>query len=145
MAAKAAIVMLLLHSSAHAQVYKWVDQQGKTHYSDKKEATGKITVAALAYGVMSTQLSAPAVIPAWQQREREYQLRQQTRLQVTADSPVRPRRLSTTYGTEQIDTDKAKCDLARDVLSGAVRRSNGAVTDGNDRQIAQRDIGSFCR
>ncbi len=145
MAAKAAIVMLLLHSSANAQVYKWVDQQGKTHYSDKKEASGTITVAALAYGVMSTQLSAPGGVPAWQERERAYQLRQQTRLQETSESPARPRRLSTTYGSNQIDTDKAKCELARDVLSGAVRRSNGAVTDGNDRQIAQRDIGSFCR
>ncbi len=47
--------------------------------------------------------------------------------------------------TSQVDTDKAKCELARDVTSGAVRHVNGAVTDANDRQIAERDIQTFCR
>lgn len=41
-----AIVSLLLASSlqfSHAQIYKWVDAQGKTHYSDKGPAEGGTT------------------------------------------------------------------------------------------------------
>ena len=29
-----AVILLAAASSAHAQIYKWVDEAGKTHYSD---------------------------------------------------------------------------------------------------------------
>src|SRR5882672_116522 len=35
------IVILLAAAPAHAQVYKWVDEAGKTHYSDTAPAGGK--------------------------------------------------------------------------------------------------------
>ena len=37
------VVILLAAASgpAHAQIYKWVDEVGQTHYSDKAPATGK--------------------------------------------------------------------------------------------------------
>ena len=39
----ASIVMVLAAASApaHAQIYKWVDASGKTHYSDTAPAGGK--------------------------------------------------------------------------------------------------------
>jgi len=35
------IVILLAAAPAHAQVYKWVDEAGQTHYSDKAPASAK--------------------------------------------------------------------------------------------------------
>src|SRR5256885_5030765 len=38
------LVVILLAATggpAHAQIYKWVDEAGKTHYSDKAPAGGK--------------------------------------------------------------------------------------------------------
>src|SRR5258706_9740683 len=35
------IVILLAAAPAHAQVYKWVDESGQTHYSDKAPASAK--------------------------------------------------------------------------------------------------------
>jgi hypothetical protein len=136
---------LLFAPASHADIYKWVDANGKTHYSDTKDAAGKAQVNALRPVAAPTQAPAPASGPSWQEREREFKARRaREQFQPPSFAP-QPRRLSTTYGTNAIDTDKAKCELARDVTSGAVRHGNGAVTDTNDRQIAQRDIQTFCR
>ena len=35
------VILLAAASPAHAQIYKWVDESGKTHYSDKAPAGGK--------------------------------------------------------------------------------------------------------
>ncbi len=36
---------LLLHPASRADIYKWVDANGKTHYSNQKEGAGKAAVA----------------------------------------------------------------------------------------------------
>ena len=134
---------LLLQAPVHADIYKWVDANGKTHYSDHKDVAGNAQVNALRHDAAP---SAPplATGPSWQERERQYKQRQargDSGVQVPAS---RPPMLSQSYGSNQIDTDKSKCELSRDVVSGAVRHTSGAVTDANDRRIAQRDIGQFC-
>jgi hypothetical protein len=137
---------LLLHPASRADIYKWVDANGKTHYSDKKEGAGNAAVGAIrADAAPAPAPKGAAGAPSWQERERDYQRRQQEAARALPAQAARPKRLSQSYGSNQIDTDKAKCELARDVTSGAVRHTNGAVTDANDRQIAARDIQTFCR
>jgi hypothetical protein len=142
-----AAAALLVHGAGHAQIYKWVDASGKTHYSDKKDAAGTAKVGALRHAPTPVAASsAPASsAPGWKEREREYRWRQR---QAARDSPAArsaPKRPSESYDSNQIDTDKAKCELARNVTSGAAVHTNGARTDANDRQIAARDIQTFCR
>jgi hypothetical protein len=48
-------------------------------------------------------------------------------------------------GGKSDETDASRCNLARDVISGAVRHRNGAPTDKNDREVAENDIRAFCR
>lgn len=134
---------LLLQAPCHADIYKWVDANGKTHYSDRKDVAGNAQVNALRHDA-APSAPPPAAGPTWQERERQYKLRQARGDSQVQAQAARPPRLSQSYGSNQIDTDKSKCELARDVVSGAVRHSGGAVTDANDRQIAQRDIGQFC-
>lgn len=135
---------LLLCASSHAELYKWVDANGKIHYSDRKDAAGKAQVGAVKHDA-APSAPPPAAAASWQERERDYKLRHARSGANVPAPPGRGPASRQSYGSNQIDTDKAKCDLARDVISGAVRHSNGAVTDANDRQIAQRDLSQFCR
>ncbi len=36
------MMLLAIYSQASAEIYKWVDQQGVTHYSEKPPANGKV-------------------------------------------------------------------------------------------------------
>lgn len=140
------LAAMLLHGASHAQIFKWVDQEGKTHYSSHMHGAGLASVDAVVHtpGWAKVQAAADASALQWQARERDFQRRQTGRVDDAVEA-ARPKRLSTGYGSNQIDTDKAKCDLARDILSGAVAHRTGAVIDANDRQIAERDVKAFCR
>jgi hypothetical protein len=54
---------------------------------------------------------------------------------------AKPKSLS---GGRSDDSDGSRCNLARDVLSGAVRHTNGAPTDKYDREIAENDVRAYC-
>jgi hypothetical protein len=137
---------LLLHPASRADIYKWVDANGKTHYSDQKEGAGNAAVGAIrADAAPAPAPKAAAGMPSWQERERDFQRRQREAARALPAQAMRPPRPGKSYDGNQIDTDQAKCELARDVTSGAARHGNGAVTDANDRQIAAQDIKTFCR
>ena len=123
-----------------AQVYKWVDSAGKVHYGDRPPDAG----VAKFEQIRTPAPAAASRMPTWQQREAEYKRRK------AQPKPWTPPRFrtpspSTSYSSNGVETDTTRCSLARDVLSGAARHSNGKPTDQNDRDIAQRDVGSFCR
>jgi hypothetical protein len=67
---------------SQAQIYKWVDAKGVTHYSDNKYAAGNAPVVEL------RRNSAPsAVLPAnvtWQERDAEFRRLQQHKLMAPA-------------------------------------------------------------
>lgn len=123
-----------------AQVYKWVDASGRLHYGDRPLEAAGAKVAQI-----RTPPPAPASasrLPTWQEREAEYKKRKAqpkpwSAPQFGGGPP------SKSYYSNEVDTDANRCRLARDVLSGAARHSNGKPTDQNDREIAQRDVGSF--
>jgi len=137
-----ALLCAVAASDGQAQVYKWVDAAGRVHYGDRLPETATANVE---------QMKAPAPAPAaagrqptWQQREAEYKRRKAQPKPWTAPQFAQASPSKSYYGNE-VDTDANRCRLARDVLSGAARHANGKPTDGNDRDIAQRDVGSFCR
>jgi hypothetical protein len=70
---------------ALAQVYKWVDANGVTHYSEKPPETGKAREVPLhdaAPAGSGTQANAGD--PAWKDKERAYKQRQAARDQLAA-------------------------------------------------------------
>lgn len=131
----------LLPAISQAQIYKWVDENGKTHYSERKEAPGSAKVTEIK---PSAPRAAPSPARNWDAEESALRQRQLEREASTTRSnkPARPRALSN--GTED-GTDASRCRLARDVLSGAVRHSNGKPTDQYDREVAENDVRAFCR
>jgi hypothetical protein len=139
-------ISLLLPPFSHAQIYKWVDANGRTHYSEKREhaSTSKTDELKIKSQATSKQ-SANTSTEYWQEQERQLRQRQIENSDTKLDKPsqhlAKPKSLS---GGRSDDTSSSKCNLARDVLNGAVRHSNGAPTDKYDREVAENDIRTYC-
>jgi opacity protein-like surface antigen len=131
-------------SAVAAEVYKWVDKDGKVHYSERKppqagEKVVDIRIPSSPHPTLrppatATSRSQEASAPAESVKRKEDSGH--------GFSSSRPKSLS---GGKIDETRESKCNLARDVLSGAVKHGNGAPTDPHDRQVAENDIRLFCR
>jgi len=142
----AVLSLLLISQPAYAAIYKWVDAAGRTHYSEKQADAGQAKVIELR--VAPPPASAPSshsFTQDWQDREKQFQQRQLEKEKGRTAKPDRkatPKSPPLAGSTD--DSDATKCNLARDVLSGAVRHGNGAPTDAYDRQVAEGDVANFC-
>jgi hypothetical protein len=140
----ACLILLLVSSTSLAEVYKWVDADGQTHYSEKKEDAGKAKAEALKFMSQPTTQATSSSPQFWQGQERQFKQRQVQILNEKPNAPpvvTRPESLS---GGRSDETDSGRCNLARDVISGAVTHRNGAPTDKYDREVAENDIRAYC-
>lgn len=127
-----------------AEVYKWVDKDGRVHYSERKPAEANEKAVDLKVskplpqpvraGVTTSSIPAATfgASPGTKVREEPRE-----------SAPSRPSK--SLSGGRSDDSNQSKCNLARDVLSGAVRHGNGASTDAYDRQVAENDVRLFCK
>lgn len=142
----ACLSVLLTPLISHAQIYKWVDRNGVTHYSEKKEhaSAAKTNELKIKSQPSSTQ-SANSSTEYWQEQERQLRERQiekaEKNLPQHSQNVPKPKSLS---GGRSGDSSASKCNLARDVINGSVRHSNGAPTDKYDREVAENDIRTYC-
>ena len=131
-------ILLFWASTSAAQMYKWVDADGQTHYSDKKHEAGS---KAQEVKVKHSKQVAPPV-PKYNPRLLD---EQQEARNAEAEASAQARRSDKRdWGGDQVETDATRCALARDILSGAAKHGNGVVTDSNDKQVAQNDVRSYC-
>jgi hypothetical protein len=139
-----AMASLLLASNSHAEVYKWVDAAGRTHYSERKaDANGAKTA--------EVKIAPAPKLPPSSEPSADY-LRAPSKF-APPSSAVPTDRLTRVASNappmlsdaQDHGTDASRCALARDVLSGAVVHRNGKPTDRYDREVAQNDIKAFCR
>ena len=140
------LAALLATSTSHSQIYKWVDANGRTHFSERKEASAAAKTEELKSRQQpgATQ-NARSTAEYWQEQETKFQQRQiqkQHEQSSTTTPTKRPKSLSD--GREH-GTDASRCALARDVLSGAVKHGSGAPIDKYDREVAENDVRMFCR
>lgn len=140
------LALLLASSASHAEIYKWVDANGKTHYSERKGDAGRAKAVELKVTPQSAPTQA-ASSPAeyWNDQERLLRQRQIRKQNETAPGASTNARAKSLSGGREDGTDTSRCNLARDVLSGAVRHPNGAPTDKYYREIAENDVRTFCR
>lgn len=137
---------LLVVSAAHGEeIYKWVDKDGRTHYSARKEDAGDARPTSLKVDAAPPVPAASAAsAQAWPGQDA-----MRKRAQLDAADPrfavppanQRPRTPPVDYRDESA---ASKCQLARDILSGAAKHHNGAPVDAYDRQVAQNDFRTFC-
>jgi hypothetical protein len=135
----------LASSGSHAEIYKWVDANGRTHYSENKATAGKANS-------VEVKVKAPAPSPDqvkaareyWQDQDRQLNEREmQRQSKKPSGPPMTPRPKSLSGGVSD-STDASKCNLARDVLSGAVQHRSGAPIDKYDLDTAKNDVRLFC-
>ena len=140
--AMAAFLALLLSSAAYAdEIYKWVDKDGTTHYSSRKEdAQGGATTTMRSNAAPPPSAGAP---PAARTANEAVIRRAAPTVPdpKASQPPVTEKPVARDYASE---SQGGKCQLARDILSGDVKHHNGAPLDAYDRQIAENDVRTFC-
>lgn len=143
----ACLALLFATAASHAEIYKWVDANGKTHYSEKKDDAGKSKVEQVKIKPPPESANA-APAQNWQDKEIEFRKRQIEKQEADAKA-AKAAKASAAKQSEapdyRNDNDVSRCALAKDILSGKAVHGNGAKTDANDRAIAERDKSTFCR
>ena len=141
---------LFATQAAHAEIYKWVDEKGRTHYSETKPDPGKTKAVDVKIARPSSSQPAPAQAPeaaakpSWQEQERQLKQRQaEEAIAKASRRPEGPPRAVTNGRSD--GTDAGRCALAKDILNGALRHGNGAPLDQNDIDVAKSDVRQFCR
>jgi hypothetical protein len=135
------LALLLSWGNAQAQVYKWVDDQGRTHYSASKEDSERAKGSEV-----KIRDHTPSNVESksyWEYVRGTTKSEKATSQTSTDDqSSSTPPRLST--GRDD-GTDLSRCNIARDVLSGALRLRNGEPFGEFERKTAEEDIRRHCR
>jgi hypothetical protein len=138
----AACLGLLLACTVHAdEIYKWVDKDGKTHYSSRPEdASGAPTRTMRAAAPPPSAGAPPSAQAANEEIIRRRSPAEGVDPQLSAP-PAAPKRVVRNYRSE---APEDKCQLARDILSGDAKKTNGTAIDAKDREIAENDIRVYC-
>ncbi|MFZ6722405.1 DUF4124 domain-containing protein [Undibacterium sp. Ji49W] len=138
-------VMAMLAPLAQAEIYKWKDASGHTHYSENKQDAGNAKTEEVK---VSTQAGTGSA-QSWQEQEQAFRQRQAERKHDNTRPSINPGSKANTGN--QVETDATRCAEARRLLPAikegrAYHRtiSSGTKADDNDRMIAERDISLFC-
>jgi hypothetical protein len=140
------MTLLFISSTSYAEIYKWVDENGKVHYSDKKPDEDKLKVEQFEIKpppkVMPKNTSP---IPSWKQKELEAQQKQQQpQKKIKPEKSAVAKKSKKGWGGDVPETDATRCALARDIISGSAKLRNGSEVDANDKKLAQDEIRRFC-
>ena len=139
------LALLSVSPASHAEIYKWVDANGRTHYSERRDDPGRAKAVELKVTPQARPAQATSTPKEyWQEQERQFKQRQITKQDQEPNGPpvdTRPKSLS---GGRSDGTDASRCKLAQDVISGAAKHYHGVPTDNYDREVAESDIRTFC-
>jgi hypothetical protein len=102
-------LLLSIVTPAHAEIYKWKDAQGVTHYGDTMppQAAGRATTEMSKHGMVIKQTPA-ALTPEQRQSNEAEAVRENKEQQIQTEQKRRDTALLNTY------TTPAEIDLARD-------------------------------
>src|ERR1035438_7273580 len=106
------LTLLFVSSTSHAEIYKWVDASGKTHYSERKEDAGKAKAVELK--VESQPISTRATNSSAQDRqeqERQFKQRQAQKPNLKTYGPLVATRPKSLSGGKSDETDASRCNL----------------------------------
>lgn len=144
-----ALTALILYAApAAAEMYRWVDAQGKVHYSDQPPAGKSQSSKTLN---IPNQPAAPAVEPnkSWQEKDLEYKKRQTT----AADNEAKKKKEADDAKTKAENCDKSKKALKVLEDGGRINtydeKGNRTVMDDAQRAKAMDDakkaVSEWCK
>ena len=138
----AVLILWLAPLIGHAAIYKWVDGNGTAHYSEKKPAKGK--VIKLKLPPQPTSLKTEEELFQEREKVRRQEVDKENALKKVSTNQAGSRRPESVSGGREDGTDASRCALAKDVLNGSLKYSNGAPIDANDIKTASNDIRKLC-
>ena len=143
------LFLLCAPAISQAQMYRWVDDRGEVHYSNNKNDAGKFPTTQIEAPPPPAQNSTPDPGPDyWREQEIKFEQRRLKREAEAAKenkaskAPTTPQPLSSGVPG---DTDESKCKYAKDILSGAIKELRGGAVDDYDRNIAEREVQTYCK
>jgi hypothetical protein len=139
-------LLVLATQTCRAEIYKWVDENGHTHYSERAGDAGNAKATEVKISPLPARTSPTVGQRDWQLQQRLYDQRQyQAKLAARRASVLAVSKEGAHSATAVgHDSDAGKCDLARNILNGRMRHPNGMPTDEYDREVASNDVKSFC-
>ena len=107
---------LLVLAPAQAQVYKWVDANGKTHYTENKDEASKGKAEQVKIQTQPSELRAPAA-RSWQDQEQESKQRLAKQQLAQASRPATSSNSQTSWAPPHTgdtpETDASRCARAK--------------------------------
>ena len=127
--------------AGQAQVYKWVDAQGRTHYTaTPPPATAHSTGAALHIKTPTLSGQAPSKPAAANEA-----FKADPKASAGFPPPPVPTPPPRARSNGKDDgSDASRCALAQDILDGHLVHGNGNPIDQHDREVAQADVKRHC-
>ncbi len=102
-------IVLLCATPVYADLYKWVDAQGKTHYSDQPASGSVKSEKKLEIPNQPSVSALPENAKTWQDKELDYKKRQAS----AAEREVKKQKDAEEAKTKNENCDRAKEDLSR--------------------------------
>jgi len=102
-------VLLLIASPVHAQLYKWVDEQGKVHYSDQPPSGKAKSESTLDIPSQPGAAGSPDSGKSWQEKELEFQKRKTS----AAEAEAKKQKAEQETQTKRENCEKAKLNLSQ--------------------------------
>ena len=136
------LLLFVVPCGVYAQIYKWTDKNGQAHYSQtpppgQSAGTVDLRESQLGQALPSKPVESPASAASGPDPA------------ASAAAPkkkVPPQPPKSLSGGKSDESDEARCNFARDILSGAVKRvGRQGPVDNNDRAVAENDVRMFCR
>ena len=141
------LLALMLHFSASVsatEIYKWVDSNGRTHYGERKlyEKAKAVDVKSPPSAQQNTESRSPEY---WRDQEIQLQQRMASRNESNKPQPTKPPPSMSGGSAKWQDNDEWRCNLAKDIINGSVKRTNGRPTTPDDIKLAEQNVRAFCR
>lgn len=115
--------ILLLAGPAHAELYKWVDGQGKVHYSDQPPSVEVHTIKSSSPAEAATSIEATQALNA---KDQEYQKRRKD---------AEEAREKAEKEAEQARIKRENCEKARKNLSNLVNKPRVYTTNAAGQRV----------
>lgn len=141
------LLFLFMASACRAEIFKSVDANGRTQYSERKSVAGDKAIELKIKSPSTSPHSSDSPSQYWQEQERRFQERQASKRMMEQRSGPQVVKApdSLSGGTAKMeDTDAWRCNLARDILSGAVKRTSGRPTNQEEIDLAKENVRVFC-
>ena len=102
-------ILMLCVTPVHAELYKWVDEQGKIHYSDQPSGAKTKSESKLDIPNQSSASTSPGGAKTWQEKDLEFKKRQAS----TSEKAEKEQKEAQDAKTKRENCDKAKLNLAQ--------------------------------